>query len=109
MVKIKIGILTVPFNNNYGGFLQAFALMKVLKDLGYQPYMIMRRHDLYGYNIITKTKIIIKGLLKAFKYKEFHILLHPFESHYFIQGKAMHQFVNRYIKPQTSYFIPGQL
>lgn len=104
MVKIKIGILTVPFNNNYGGFLQAFALMKVLKDLGYQPYMIMRRHDLYGYNIITKTKIIIKGLLKAFKYKEFHILLHPFESHYFIQGKAMHQFVNRYIKPQTSYF-----
>lgn len=104
MVKIKIGILTVPFNNNYGGFLQAFALMKVLKDLGYQPYMIMRRHDLYGYNIVTKTKIIIKGLLKAFKYKEFHILLHPFESHYFIQGKAMHQFVNRYIKPQTSYF-----
>lgn len=104
MIKIKIGILTVPFNNNYGGFLQAFALMKVLKDLGCQPYMIMRRHDLYGYNIITKTKIIIKGLLKAFKYKEFHILLHPFESHYFIQGKAMHQFVNRYIKPQTSYF-----
>lgn len=104
MVKIKIGILTVPFNNNYGGFLQAFALMKVLKDLDCQPYMIMRRHDLYGYNIITKTKIIIKGLLKAFKYKEFHILLHPFESHYFIQGKAMHKFVNQYIKPQTSYF-----
>ena len=24
--KMKIGILTIPFNNNYGGFLQAFAL-----------------------------------------------------------------------------------
>lgn len=104
MVKIKIGILTVPFNNNYGGFLQAFALMKVLKKLGFQPYMIMRRHNLCDYDIITKTKIIIKSYLKAFRYQNVHILLHPFESHYFIQGKAMQKFVNRYIKPQTSYF-----
>lgn len=104
MVKIKIGILTVPFNNNYGGFLQAFALMKILKKLGFQPYMIMRRHNLGDYDIITKAKIIIKSYLKAFRYQNLHILLHPFESHYFIQGKAMQKFVNRYIKPQTSYF-----
>lgn len=104
MVKIKIGILTVPFNNNYGGFLQAFALMKVLKNLGFQPYMIMRRHNLYDYNRTTKIKIIAKSCIKAFKYQDFHILLHPFESHYFIQGKSMQKFVNRYIKPQTSFF-----
>lgn len=101
---MKIGILTVPFNNNYGGFLQAFALMRVLNNLGCQPYMIMRRHNLYGCSQITKTKIIIKSCLKAFKYQNLHILLHPYESHYFIQGASMQKFVNRYIKPQTSYF-----
>lgn len=104
MVKMKIGILTVPFNNNYGGFLQAFALMKVLKDFGCKPYMIMRRHNLYGYSPVKMAKIIIKSFFKAFKYKDFHLLLHPFEPNYFIQGLAMQKFVDRYIKPQTSYF-----
>lgn len=104
MVKIRVGILTVPFNNNYGGFLQAYALMKVLKDLGCQPYIIMRRHNLIRYGLATKTKIIIKSFLKAFKYQNLHILRHPFESHYFIQGKEMQRFVDNHIKPQTSYF-----
>lgn len=41
---MKIGILTLPFDNNYGGNLQRYALFKVLKDLGYQPVHINVRH-----------------------------------------------------------------
>lgn len=104
MIRIKVGILTVPFNNNYGGFLQAYALMKILKDLGCQPYMIMRRHDLSCCSILSRTKIIFKGFIKALKYRNHHILFHPFESNYFIRGHEMQKFVSRYIIPQTSYF-----
>jgi hypothetical protein len=42
---MKIGILTVPFNNNYGGFLQAFALKRVLKDSGHEVLFINRKRN----------------------------------------------------------------
>lgn len=36
----KIGILTQPLLNNYGGLLQNYALQQVLKQLGYDPVTI---------------------------------------------------------------------
>ena len=42
---MRIGILTVPFNNNYGGFLQAFALKKLLVDMGHEVIFINRRRN----------------------------------------------------------------
>lgn len=37
---MKIGIITLPTRTNYGGILQAFALSRVLKDLGHSPEVI---------------------------------------------------------------------
>lgn len=42
---MKIGILTLPFNNNYGGFLQAYALKKVLVSMGHEVVFISRRRN----------------------------------------------------------------
>lgn len=42
---MKIGILTVPFNNNYGGFLQAYALKTILKDMGHEVIFINRQRN----------------------------------------------------------------
>lgn len=39
---MKIGMLTLPFNNNYGGYLQAYALMTVLKGMGHDVELIYR-------------------------------------------------------------------
>ena len=36
MIKRKIAILTQPLRTNYGGLLQAYALQKVLKDMGHE-------------------------------------------------------------------------
>jgi hypothetical protein len=33
---MKIGILTQPLHNNYGGLLQAYALKEVLQSLGHK-------------------------------------------------------------------------
>ncbi|RNF34187.1 polysaccharide pyruvyl transferase family protein [Paracoccus methylarcula] len=41
--SLQIGILTLPMNRNYGGNLQAFALMRVLRDLGHCPVLLNRR------------------------------------------------------------------
>lgn len=102
---MKIGILTVPFNNNYGGCLQAFALMTVLKRLGHHPYMIMRRHNLYSYSLLAKAKYVFRSFLNTLKYKRFDILIHPFEPYYdFTYAYKIQKFVSHYICPQTSYF-----
>ena len=42
---MKIGILTVPFNNNYGGFLQAFALKTILSQMGHEVIIINRKRN----------------------------------------------------------------
>ncbi len=61
---MKIGLLTVPFNNNYGGMLQAFALKSVLAGLGNNVVIINRkRNPLKGlkftiYNWLVKAHII---------------------------------------------------
>lgn len=39
---MKVGILTLPLHNNYGGILQAYALMNIVKKFGYQPILIKR-------------------------------------------------------------------
>lgn len=45
MNKKKIGILTHPLINNYGGILQAFALSSYIRSLGYEPLVIDRRNN----------------------------------------------------------------
>jgi hypothetical protein len=39
---MKIGIITLPFNWNYGGILQTYALQVALKKIGHEPYTINR-------------------------------------------------------------------
>ncbi|MCB4809218.1 polysaccharide pyruvyl transferase family protein [Tamlana sp. 62-3] len=42
---MRIGQLTLPFNWNYGGILQGYALNKVLIQLGHEPVIISRRQN----------------------------------------------------------------
>lgn len=58
---MKIGILTLPLHTNYGGILQAYALLTTLKNMGYDPYLISLKAIKYKKSI----KEILKfGLLK---------------------------------------------
>lgn len=40
MYKMRIGILTLPLNTNYGGILQAYALQTVLERMGHEVHVI---------------------------------------------------------------------
>lgn len=54
---MKIGILTHRLNNNYGGFLQAYAMQRVLNDMGHEAYTIIRSASYGKDNISIKQKI----------------------------------------------------
>lgn len=100
---MKIGILTLPFNNNYGGYLQAYALMKILKDLGHDPTMIMRRHNKRSVSSSYRIKFFIKGLLKTILKCRHYTLLYNPEVSFYESGVNMIPFLNKYISPQTTY------
>lgn len=42
---MKIGILTLPLIGNYGGVLQAYALQKILNNMGHEACLIERRNS----------------------------------------------------------------
>ena len=77
---MKIGILTLPIKTNYGGVLQAYALLTILKKLGYDAWFIKRRWNSERQSWLHKKA---KGFYHAFLIRRFNI------------------FINRYIQPQT--------
>lgn len=56
---MKIGIITLPFNSNYGGILQAFALQKILRELGHDVKNVNRYSK--GIGIPFSRKILSFG------------------------------------------------
>lgn len=97
---MKIGILTVPFNNNYGGYLQAFALQSVLKKLGTEPVILNRRQNQHSH--FDKIKLFIKALLKNRVFLRKSPYFFFYERTFEYKGKNMMSFVNRNMNP-TSY------
>ncbi|MCZ6173749.1 polysaccharide pyruvyl transferase family protein [Campylobacter ureolyticus] len=89
---MKIAVMTLPLSNNYGGNLQAFALVKLLKNLGYEPIFINLKRKI---TFKIYFKFIIKNILGLFivKYKN---PTFPIK-----RTKQMASFIDRYIFPKT--------
>lgn len=88
---MKIGILTLPFNNNYGGFLQAYALQTVLEKKGYEVVIVNRRGRTISF--FKKIKRAIRSLIYTIIKLEYHPLGDPYK----YMGERMHKFVNKYM------------
>lgn len=102
---MKIGILTQPLHNNYGGLLQNFALQEVLRSMGhtvvtldvnYQPYKIsfLKRSIKFGGRLIKK----IKGdrrILFIDVVKQVNFFNSP--------QKEQKRFIDKYIVKETFY------
>lgn len=97
---MRIGILTVPFNNNYGGFLQAFALKKVLIDMGHEVIFINRRRNRIKIPLIKYMFFFPYYLIKEKKNKKL--------DNYISQNTTI--FIQKYLAPITKeYFTKKQL
>ena len=91
---MKIGILTVPFNNNYGGFLQTFALKRVLESMGHKVMIINRRR-----NRTITLRSILGDLLRG---------LHLLEDKQRKLSKYTNQFQKKYLFPYTKKYYSSQ-
>ncbi|MGY3213768.1 polysaccharide pyruvyl transferase family protein [Mucilaginibacter sp. HD30] len=62
---MKVGILTLPFNNNYGGLLQSYSLQTFLKNKGHDVILIQRLENKPNLGISTNLSQFIK-IVKQF-------------------------------------------
>lgn len=91
---MKIGILTVPFNNNYGGFLQAFALKRVLEDMGHEVVIINRRRNKDDNFKVKIMNFLIKIHVRKDMIKEI--------------SKYTEQFKREYLYPMTEEYYTSE-
>ena len=60
---MRIGIITLPLEENYGGIMQAYALQKVLKDMGHDVAFIERSRFLH-WSFFKKARVYTKRFFK---------------------------------------------
>lgn len=98
---MKILVLTQYLHTNYGGLLQAYALQKVLKELGHDVKTEDRRP--VKKNNFEKVKFSVKNRLKILLGKgEFT----PSEKDYRVISQYMSEFVRKHIETTLPIYGP---
>lgn len=90
---MKIGIITLPFNWNYGGILQTFALQSALHKLGHESYTINRNTE----PMSIKLKILSfvrRSILKILFRKDVVVRTWPTKQ----EEKIIRQHTDRFIR-----------
>lgn len=104
---MKIGIVSQPLKNNYGGILQNYALQQVLIKLGYEPITItlIRNNNFFKY-LLSQCKTLIlmffpkrkRPFLKYKKTEPQSSKLEPFIIHQIKRTFPIHHITDRIVK-----------
>ncbi len=102
---MKIGILTQPLINNYGGLMQAWALQRALNQMGHQAIIIdrhsTRRKDLLWPRRIAST---LKSELNIFFRREKRRIILSEEQNDYIRKNIIPFIKNRYLGISTQLY-----
>jgi len=105
---VKIGILTLSLRANYGGNLQAFALMTVLRDLGHDPYLINReRHKVAP--IKVPLVVLYRAAKKYLLCRNVSIRSGTLDHREIATlTRYAREFINKHVQPQTKEFLSSR-
>ncbi len=97
---MKIGVLTLPLHNNFGGNLQAYALQKVLRDLGHNAVLIDKSRYVSLGPWYIKYPIYIKNALLKYIMRQKVVVRPDIEINKIHKTIAQHTepFIDKYIK-----------
>ncbi len=99
---MKTAILTQPLHNNYGGILQAWALQKVLKQLGYHAILIQfcKMQNYHSFEMmVLSIKRFIKNCIKIILGRKWYTISNHEQDTYIRQNTKY--FIDKYITPIT--------
>lgn len=98
---MKIAILTQPLHTNYGGLLQAYAVQKILRDMGYQsvtlnlsPKHTYPKRTLY-YQIRLFVATLVYAITGKGKWRNIHLPYNNLERNKDLINLSMRPFMER--------------
>ena len=96
---MRIGILTLPLNANYGGLLQAYALQTVLERMGNEVVVFNRPLELDKVSLWKKPITYSKRIIKKYLLKQPILIFSekPAYEREVIGRKYTQKFVDTYI------------
>jgi hypothetical protein len=108
----KIGVLTQPLGHNYGGIMQAYALQRVLENIGYEAKVIDIRKQVsttfLSFTFKEGVKFFLNFFLKGYLKKSF--LMAPTKEDFDKIYVKNNNFINKYIKRTKRFeFIKSNL
>lgn len=89
--KKNVAVVTFPLINNYGGIIQAYALMLVLSELGHKPTLINLKSER---RYLSVSKYIFKKYVLFFLKKYRSVTLT-------IKDRDLERFIDKYIAPKS--------
>lgn len=101
---MKIGIITLISESNYGNLLQSYALQTILERMGHKVVTLNRRNNKPTWKLyILRIGSFVKSIVKRFILKQKNILIvNPFvenySPHHRIENSKLTLFVDKYIK-----------
>ncbi len=91
---MKVAILTQPLSTNYGGILQAWALQKVLQEMGHEPITVDRHYSTNG-SLLRRRASRVKRSLQSMIYK--------------LGGRTLYSEHLKYIRRHQTKFIDSNI
>lgn len=96
---MKIGILTLPLHTNYGGLLQAYALMSVLRKNGHEVVLINRHYNYSKFGFVLS--ILKRSFIKIYKPDT---MINYRKEFYEVISKKIRPFIDNIIVPKTKTY-----
>lgn len=109
---MKIGILTQPLHNNYGGVLQAYALQQVLIRMGHHPITLSRKYDVqisllqYVFKIVSFFKCLYRIYIQ---HSDKWIVENPFARNYEPLKNHNRNFIDTHISCSEELYSSEEL
>lgn len=104
---MKIGILTLPLHTNYGNILQAYALQKVLQQMGHEVIIINRRFN--PPPLKRRLKFLCKNLIEVIiKFKKCPMVM---GTDYLLKrkGEKFQTFITKYLNTTQPILSASEL
>lgn len=76
---MKIGIITLPLNTNYGGILQAYALRTLLQRFGHEVYILESKRPPFHSKWVMPIVWFKRFICKYIFHKDVEVFKHPTE------------------------------
>ena len=99
---MKIGILSLVLNYNFGGILQSYALQTVLERMGHEVYVLAKDRDIH-WNLFDQSILLCKFLIKRYVLRRNVTYFSPrrYNSKRHKREQYTSNFINRYIHTRT--------